>query len=371
MKTALIIGGGSAGCAMAHQLEFLGGWDVTVVEASSVLGDGVRTQWYGGHPYTLGPRHFLTQNTEVYEYMNKYCPLRLCADHVFLSYVESDNAFYNYPIHKDDFAKMPDRDVIEQQVAQRDLEGIKNAQNFEEYWIASVGQRLYDKFIDTYSKKMWQVEDNKSIDTFSWSPKGVSLKEGPRAAWDSAISAYPYAADGYNQWFDIATAKARVLFNTKVEYYDLPGKMVVLNGEKRTYDLIVNTISPDDVFHHAYGALPYIGRDLHKIVLPMEECFPPHVYFLYYANTENFTRLVEYKRFTHHKSPTTLIGVEYPSANGRYYPIPTKAAKAHAQKYFDLMPDGVFSIGRAGSYDYSVDIDDCVLQAMNVARKLK
>jgi hypothetical protein len=28
----------------------------------------VRTNWFGGHPYTFGPRHFLTQNRAVYDY---------------------------------------------------------------------------------------------------------------------------------------------------------------------------------------------------------------------------------------------------------------------------------------------------------------
>ena len=56
-----------------------------------------------------------------------------------------------------------------------------------------------------------------------------------------------------------------------------------------------------------HGELPYIGRDLHKIVFPTEHVFPEHVYFLYYANDEKFTRIVEYKQFTHHKSP--IFGV--------------------------------------------------------------
>ena len=45
--------------------------------------------------------------------------------------------------------------------------------------------------------------------------------------------------------------------------------------------------------------------------------------------------------------------------------------KARAKKYFDLMPDGVFSIGRAGSYLYNVDIDDTIDHAMKVAQALK
>ena len=41
-----------------------------------------------------------------------------------------------------------------------------------------------------------------------------------------------------------------------------------------------------------------------------------------------------------------------------------------AQKYYDLMPEGVFSIGRAGSYRYLVDIDDCIEQAFEIVRIL-
>ena len=42
-----------------------------------------------------------------------------------------------------------------------------------------------------------------------------------------------------------------------------------------------------------------------------------------------------------------------------------------AQKYFELMPPGVFSIGRAGSYLYGIDIDDCIRQAMLLAEIIK
>src|SRR6202023_902711 len=107
----------------------------------------------------------------------------------------------------------------------------------------------------------------------------------------------------------------------------------------------VSTISPDQLFRNCYGELPYVGRDFHKIVLPTENAFPEHVYFLYYANDEKFTRLVEYKKFSHHKSPTTLIGMEIPSMNGKYYPLPMKSALAVAAKYHDEMPPEVFSLG--------------------------
>lgn len=367
-KTALVIGGGFAGCAAAHQLALQGGWDVTLVEKLPFLGAGVRTHWYGGHPYTFGPRHFLTPWEEVYAFLNEYLPLRLL-HHEFITYVEKDQAFYNFPIHMDDVRSMPDSEKILAELDAR--ETISEPANFEEYWIQAVGETLYAKYIDEYSKKMWLVNSNTEIDTFSWSPKGVTIKEGPREAWDSRFSAYPLAPDGYNGYFDVATADAKVLLSTTVEDYDIPRRTVVIDGEKRTFDVIVNTISPDVLFGFEYGELPFVGRDLHKIVLPMEHCFPEDVFFIYYAGEETFTRLVEYKRFTQHEAPTTLIGLEIPSRNGRHYPVPIQSEIAKARRYLAELPENVFSIGRNGSYLYEVDIDDCIKQAMDVAAALR
>ena len=369
MKTALIIGGGFGGCSACHHLNLQGGWDVTIVEAASYLGAGVRTFWHGGHPYTFGPRHFLTRKEELFEFINKYIPIRLIKDDEYLTYIERDNAFYNFPIHRDDVARMPDRDKIEEELST--LTGVEAAANFEEYWVGSVGRTLYDKFVDSYSKKMWMLDDNNSIDTFKWSPKGAALKEGPRQAWDTAISGYPYAEDGYNQYFDISTQGATIHFNTIIEGYDIANKSVTIDGVQRQFDIIINTISPDELFNHCHGSLKYVGRDFHKLVFPAENVFPEHVYFLYYANDEKFTRMVEYKRFTGHKSPTTLVGLEIPSERGKFYPVPMMAEFKRAEQYFQEMPEGVFSMGRNGSFRYGIDIDDCIEQGMLIAEMLK
>ena len=253
----------------------------------------------------------------------------------------------------------------------RNLNNASLAKNFEEFWIYSIGQTLYGKFVDQYSRKMWMLDDNKLIDDFTWSPKGVTVKEGPRAAWDTAISAYPIAHNGYDDYFTIATAGAKVHLGTEIERYDIAKRTVWIKGEKLTFDIIVNTVSPDLLFEKCHGELPYIGRDLHAIVLPVEFALPPDVYFVYYAGSEKFTRVTEYKKFTLRKAPTTLVTLEIPSKQSKYYPLPIKSEKAKAKKYFDMMPDGVFSVGRAGSYLYNVDIDDTIRHAMEVRDKLK
>ena len=369
MKKVLIIGGGPAGCSAAHAVSSLDKFSIDLIESSSVLGAGVRTNYYGGHPYTFGPRHFLTQNRKVFDHINKIIPMRSCAEHEFITYVESDNAFYNFPIHMDDVKSMPDSNIILEQI--KEAKGVTNAKNIEEYWIGSVGERLYKKIILNYNKKMWMVDDNKKIDTFKWSPKGVTIKEGNRAAWDNAISAYPLAPDGYNKYFDLLFEKdINIYLNTQIEGFEIEDKKVFFNGEFKKYDYVINTISPDILFNNNFGELPFIGRDFHKIVFPSEFVFPKNVYFLYYANDEKFTRLVEYKKFTNHKSNTTLVGMEIPSLNGKHYPLPIKSELEKASKYHNEMPENVFSIGRAGTYRYLVDIDDCIELSIKIAEIL-
>ncbi len=369
MSKVLIIGGGFAGCAAAHQFSLKRPNDeVCLVEKNPFLGAGNKTQYYGGHPYTFGPRHFLTQDEEVFNYLNSVLPIRRCPEHEFITYIEQDSNFYNFPINKDDVPKMPDSDKIQAEL--NSLTGVKEACDFEEYWISSVGKSLYEKFVKNYNKKMWKINTNKDFDTFKWSPKGVAIKEGPRAAWDTAISGYPYDPKGYDPYFEIATSDIQVLLNQTIEVFDIQNYRVFFNGEWHKYDIIINTISPSDIFYDVYGELPFVGRDLFKFVLPSEYAFPENVYFIYFAGNEPFTRLVEYKKFTHHKSPHTLIGMEIPSSNGKHYPLPMKKWQAVADKYHQLQPDKVFSIGRAGSYRYEVDIDDTIRQAIDLVLDL-
>ena len=67
----------------------------------------------------------------------------------------------------------------------------------------------------------------------------------------------------------------------------------------------------------------------------------------------------------------TIIGMEIPSKNGRYYPVPFKKEQKKAKRYFEKMPKWTYSIGRAGTYRYEVDIDDCILQSLQIYDQIK
>ncbi|HBK22540.1 MAG TPA: UDP-galactopyranose mutase [Planktothrix sp. UBA10369] len=370
MVKVLVIGGGFAGCCATHLLSDMG-YSVTLVEKGSLLGGGCRTFFYGGHPYTYGPRHFLTKDEKLFDFLNKYVPMRRIPDHEFLTYIERDPGFYHFPIHRDDIDLMPDRDQILSELNQLDEDKVPSAKNLEEFWLLSVGSTLYSKFVESYSKKMWKIESNTELTEFSFTTKGVALKTGAtKAAWTEAISAFPVKINGYDDYFDISTEKAEVHLNTTIEAYDLENYSVKINGEWFKYDIIINTISPDIVLNNVFGELRWIGREFFKIVLPVPEVLPPKIYFLYYANDEPFTRIVEYKKFYNYEASSTLIGLEIPSLKNKLYPYPTTKDRELAKKYLDILPDRVFSIGRAGSYRY-LDIAPIIQQCMELVSQLK
>lgn len=385
MKKALIIGGGFGGCTAVHELSRLGSWDITLAEPSSLLGGGVRTRFKSGHPYTFGPRHFLTQNNEVFIYLRKFLDMRICNEHQFTSYVADDSNYYNYPIHYDDITRMPEKDIIYEEI--NNLESIykdaefrltsgdpkldKAATDYEDFWIKSVGPTLYKKFIETYTKKMWMIDDNKKIDDFSWSPKGVALKYGPREGWDTAISAYPTAIDGYNKYFDSAKEKCHQLFNGLVEEVVPNSLKAKLNGEYHEFDIIVNTAPLDDIFGKMHGELLYIGRKIEFAILPIEFALPKNVYFNYFTGNEPYTRIVEYKKFSRHQSPHTLISLEYPTiGNGKYYPMPMKEYRDIHKLYLEECNSMMFNAGRISKYNYRYDIDDVIEQVLEITKAL-
>ena len=50
------------GCSSAEIISKIPNTKITIIEKGKYLGAGVRTFFNGGHPFTFGPRHFLTQN---------------------------------------------------------------------------------------------------------------------------------------------------------------------------------------------------------------------------------------------------------------------------------------------------------------------
>ena len=361
---AVILGGGVTGCAAARELSAKG-FDVTIIERNGYLGGGCHTFFWGGHPYTEGPRPFSVTDDRTFNYINKIVPMRTF--HLYLdTYIERDRSFYSFPIHWDDIQTMPDKDQICKEL--ENLSGADDAKNLEEGWLNSVGVTLYDKYVKTYTEKMWDVESNTVFDSFSWSVKGSPIQREDRAVElvkGKPMHAYPVEETGYNRFFDYCTRDADVLLNSEIVHVSLDDKKVHIrsleNGSRTDVegDIIVSTMALDDLMENAYGELKYMGREFFPIVLPVEHAFREGHHFIHYPNSEKYTRIVEYKALTQHEAKDTLLVMEIPSHRNKLYAYDIKSEKERAKKYLDSLPENVYSIGRLGTYRY-LNIGDCI-----------
>ncbi len=369
MKT-IILGGGLSGCVVANELDKKG-LETTIIEKNSYLGGGCHTFFYGGHPYTEGPRPLSIMDGKAFDYINAVVKLRtfpLILD----TYIEQDQRFYGYPIHWDDIQVMPDKDKILQELEDRPK--VNTATNLEDGWINAVGPTLYGKYVKTYTEKMWAVESNKVFEDFSWTVKGSPIQKGDRVCHlekqnDNPLHAYPIEETGYNKFFDYCTRNSKVYLNTNVEKVDLEEKEVYIDGEKINGDIIISTIALDDLMGNCYGELRYMGRDFHKIVLPIERIFRDGHHFIHYPNDEKFTRIVEYKNLTGYESDSTLLVMEVPSHNNKLYSYNIKSEQEKAAKYRNSLPDGIYTIGRLGTYQY-MNINQCISMACELAERI-
>ena len=370
MKKAVIIGSGFTGCMFAMMLQQKG-WKVIVLDKSSLTGGGVRTFYHGGHPYTYGPRHFIgpEENMKAFEFLNKIVPMRHIKK-MNVSYQQNEDLFASYPMHIDDVKKFKDSEKIFEELENIPQE--TKSKNFEEFWKGRVGNTLYERFNKYYNLKAWQIDSNTKMDFgFEATVKRKPLETKSRYEFpEGYINAYPVPKDGYNKFFDVSLQGCDVVLDCQINKVDLDKKKVISSRGEFDADLIISTISPDFLFSNCWGELKYVGREFYKIVLPNEHVLPKDVYFIYYPNkNEQQTRVTEFKKFTLHKSPNSLITMEVPSMKNKLYPTMIKQEVDLADKYLKALPEGVLSVGRMGTYRY-VDIDDIIMQGLDFAKKI-
>jgi len=374
---ALILGGGFAGTTTAFLLR-RAGWEVTLIEKEAHLGGGCRTFFHAGHPFTYGPRLYYGYSAKVWEWMNRFVPIRRFPFELrTLAHEPNDEArrFWSYPPHEEDLARYP---RAAQSATERDA--LKSGPiwcangeapaDLHEYWLQRVGPTIYDMFVDHYSKKMWMVEDNRVFDIFKWSAKDRPIESGTRDAYKGSFIGYPVPPDAYNGYFDAMVEGVNVISGTAARF---KGAMTVgaddTTGREWTADVIVSTIPIDELCGETNG-LPYAGRDFHLLVLPCRQVFPGDVRFCHYASPrDEWTRVTEFKKITYHESEDTLLVLEKPSRANKLYPYLTKANEAKVREYLGMLPPNVHSIGRLGTYKYST-IEQTIVQAFACAAKI-
>ncbi|MBI5446361.1 MAG: NAD(P)/FAD-dependent oxidoreductase [Deltaproteobacteria bacterium] len=154
----LILGGGPAGLAAAHEL-VARGHRPTVCEARSQVGGIARTETYKGFGFDIGGHRFFTKNERI----DRLWRRRMGADFLKvarLSRIYYRGRFFQYPLSlPNTVANLGLREsaLIALSYGAARVFPHPEEENFEQWVSNRFGQRLYETFFRTYTEKVWGI----------------------------------------------------------------------------------------------------------------------------------------------------------------------------------------------------------------------
>jgi UDP-galactopyranose mutase len=356
----LIVGAGFAGSVLAERLANERGERVLVVDRRNHIGGNAYDCYNDAgllfHQY--GPHIFHTNSTNIADYLSKFTEWRPYEHRVL---ADVDGQLVPIPINLDTVNKLYDLDLgpddLEAWFAAR-AEPVAEIRTSEDVVVAKVGRELYEKFFRGYTRKQWGV-DPSELD------KSVTARVPTRTNRDDRYFGDTFQAmpkHGYTRMFQNMLSSPNIDVMTQTEYRDI----VDVIPHRRT----IFTGPIDEFFDYRFGRLPYRSLRFEHVTLEQEQFQPVAV--VNFPQTEDFTRVTEYKHLTGQVHPQTSLTYEFPSAEGDpYYPIPRAENQDLFKKYEQLAlatPD-VWFVGRLATYRY-YNMDQVVGQALATFRRI-
>ncbi len=155
----VVIGGGPAGLTAAYEIVKRGG-SVIVYEGDSVVGGISRTVERDGWRFDIGGHRFFTKVKEVEELWHEILPDEDFLLRPRMSRIFYDGKYYDYPLKAGNALKNlgPIEAVlcVLSYVWAR-IHPPKDQTNYEGWLVARFGWRLYRRFFETYTQKVWGV----------------------------------------------------------------------------------------------------------------------------------------------------------------------------------------------------------------------
>lgn len=209
MENVVIIGAGPAGLATAYQILKKGGgkYQVTILEATEVIGGISRTVKYAGNRMDIGGHRFFTKDPDVKKWWKELLPLqgapskddairgRLAKftgkgpdpekeDEVMLvrqriSRIFYKKHFFDYPVtlNTTTIRNLGPVTCIEAGFSYLKSCVLKRKEeNLENFYINRFGRKLYSIFFESYTEKVWGLHPSlMSADWGSQRVKGLSI----------------------------------------------------------------------------------------------------------------------------------------------------------------------------------------------------
>ncbi len=356
----LIVGAGFAGSVLAERLASQRGEKVLIIDRRPHVGGNA----YDCHDaagiliHQYGPHIFHTNAQAIFDYLSAFTRWRPY-EHRVLAAV--DGLLLPIPINLDTVNRLYGLSLTSEEVAAffaERAERVEEIRTSEDVVVSTVGRELYEKFFRFYTKKQWGVEPSE-LD------KAVTARIPTRTDRDDRyfLDKYQFMPlEGYTRMFERMLDHPNIDIQLATDYRDVakavPHRRLIFTGPV------------DEYFGYRYGKLPYRSLRFRHVSLDREWHQPVAV--VNYPQTENYTRVTEYKHLTGQKHPKTSLTYEYPSDEGDpYYPVPRAENQELYRRYERLAaetPD-VWFVGRLATYRY-YNMDQVVGQALATFRRI-
>ena len=302
---------------------------------------------------------FHTRNKEVWNFVNGLVEFNRYTNSPVANY---KGEMYNMPFNMNTFSRMWGISTPEEakKIINEQRKVIKGEpKNLEEQALALVGQDVYEKLVEGYTRKQWGREC-KELPSFI-------IKRLPlRYTYDNNYFKDPYQGipkGGYTRIIKKLLEGVQVCLKT--DFF--------ANREELTAqaDKILFTGMIDEFYDYCYGELEYRSLRFETEVLDMGN-YQGNAVVNYTDYEVPYTRIIEHKHFEFGTQPKTVITREYPAAweKGKepYYPINDPKNDELFDKYERraLEEKNVLFGGRLGMYRY-MDMDKVIEEALNMA----
>ncbi len=366
MYDYLVVGSGLFGSVFARQAADAGKKVLVIDKRPNIAGNVYTEKVEGINFHKYGAHIFHTNNTEVWNYVNRFATFNRFTNSPVANY---KGELYSMPFNMYTFNKMwgvvtPEEAAAKIEEQKKEITG--EPQNLEEQAISLVGRDIYEKLVKGYTEKQWG-RDCKKLPAF-------------------IIKRLPVRLTFDNNYFNALYQGIPIGGYTKLVENLLEGIEVRLNEDyledkekwNAMAEKVVYTGAIDAYFDYTLGNLEYRSVRFENEILDMPN-FQGNAAVNYTDRETPWTRIIEHKWFEFGKDengndlPKTIISKEYSSewkpGDEPYYPVNDKKNGELYQKYKALAEkeENIIFGGRLGEYKY-YDMDAVIASALECAR---
>jgi UDP-galactopyranose mutase len=357
----LIVGAGFAGSTLAERIATQRGERVLLIDRRNHIGGNAYDRYddHGLLIHQYGPHIFHTNSEMIFKHLSQFTEWRPY-EHRVLANV--DGMLVPIPINLDTVNKLYNLDLksdeLEDWFASR-AEKVDEIKTSEDVVVSVVGRELYEKFFQGYTRKQWGM-DPSELD------KSVTARVPTRTNRDDRYFTDEYQfmpKHGFTRMFEKMVNHPNIKVMTQTDFREIRDQIA--------FKRLIYTGPIDEYFDFRFGKLPYRSLQFRHETVNTE--WHQSVGVINFPQTEEYTRVTEYKHLTGQVHPQTALTYEYPSAVGDpYYPIP-KAENAELYKKYERLAmntPNVWFVGRLATYRY-YNMDQVTGQALATFRRIQ